>query len=372
MNKFLVFGDFTTEGKGKKSIEVGKAFDGAILDDIAKADYSIINLESPIVDESCQPIDKYGPNLCSSPIVVDFFDRIGISGITLANNHFYDYGERGVKVTIESLIEKGIQYVGGGRCRDEIKKILYITLSEAKIAVLNYCEHEYSIQDSIGSNPLNPISIYYDLLEARKNADIIICITHGGHEGYNLPSPRMQSLYRFIIDCGADAVVNHHQHCYSGYEQYHNGYIYYGLGNFFFDTDTEWDKLWAEGYYVSIQIENKKIQGITIHPYVQGDNPNFHVRPMDDSERNEFEISINKLNKIISDSIQLDECFRDFCKRKKKNYTVVLSPYTNRILRALSKRSLLPSFITKGRKKMLENYIKCEAHRDVLEYVLTI
>ena len=75
---------------------------------------------------------------------------------------------------------------------------------------------------------MNPISIYYDLLEARKNADIIICITHGGHEGYNLPSPRMQSLYRFSIDCGADVVVNHHQHCYSGYEQYHNGYIFFG------------------------------------------------------------------------------------------------------------------------------------------------
>ena len=92
MNKFLVFGDFTTEGKGKKSIEVGKAFDDAILDDIAKADYSIINLESPIVDESCQPIDKYGPNLCSSPIVVDFFDRI----------REFDGFER--KATIESAV----------------------------------------------------------------------------------------------------------------------------------------------------------------------------------------------------------------------------------------------------------------------------
>lgn len=372
MDSFLVMGDFTTEGRGRKAVVENTGIESCILQHIKESDFSILNLEAPIVDNLCQPIDKFGPNLCTSSDVVDFFNKIGISCVTLANNHFYDYGDRGVNVTIESLVQKGVLYVGGGRSRDEINKILYIELDEAKIAVLNYCEHEYSIQDSIGSNPLNPISIYYDLLEARKNADIVICITHGGHEGYNLPSPRMQSLYRFIIDCGADAVVNHHQHCYSGYEQYHNGYIYYGLGNFFFDTDTEWDKMWAEGYYVSIQIENKKIEGINLHPYVQGDNSNFHVRPMDGTERNEFEVSINKLNKIISDSIQLDECFRDFCKRKKTNYTVVLSPYTNRILRALSKRSLLPSFITKRRKKMLENYIKCEAHRDVLEYVLTI
>ena len=28
-------------------------------------------------------------------------------------------------------------------------------------------------------------------------------------------------MYRFFIDASADAVINHHQHCYSGYEEYH-------------------------------------------------------------------------------------------------------------------------------------------------------
>ena len=42
----------------------------------------------------------------------------------------------------------------------------------------------------------------------------------------------MKETYRFFVDCGADAVINHHQHCYSGYEYYKDKFICYGLGNF--------------------------------------------------------------------------------------------------------------------------------------------
>ena len=119
-------GDFTTEGRGRKAVVENTGIESSILQQIKESDFTIINLETPIVDKLCQPIDKFGPNLCTSPDVVNYFKKIGISGVTLANNHFYDYGDRGVNVTIESLVQKGIKYVGGGRSRDEINKILYI------------------------------------------------------------------------------------------------------------------------------------------------------------------------------------------------------------------------------------------------------
>jgi poly-gamma-glutamate synthesis protein (capsule biosynthesis protein) len=45
----------------------------------------------------------------------------------------------------------------------------------------------------------------------------------------------MVETYRFFIEAGADAVVNHHQHCICGYEVYKGKPIFYGLGNFCFD-----------------------------------------------------------------------------------------------------------------------------------------
>ena len=49
--------------------------------------------------------------------------------------------------------------------------------------------------------------------EAKKKADFVLVIVHGGSEHFQLPTPRMQATYRFFVDAGADAVVNHHQHC---------------------------------------------------------------------------------------------------------------------------------------------------------------
>jgi poly-gamma-glutamate capsule biosynthesis protein CapA/YwtB (metallophosphatase superfamily) len=65
--------------------------------------------------------------------------------------------------------------------------------------------------------------------EAKATHDKVIVIVHGGHEYYNLPSPRMQKQYRFYADQGADFVVGHHTHCISGYEVYNGVPIYYSL-----------------------------------------------------------------------------------------------------------------------------------------------
>ena len=42
-------------------------------------------------------------------------------------------------------------------------------------------------------------------------------------------------IHTFFVDSGANIVVGHHTHCYSGYEEYNKGLIFYSLGNFLFD-----------------------------------------------------------------------------------------------------------------------------------------
>ncbi|MBQ9230187.1 MAG: CapA family protein [Prevotella sp.] len=59
------------------------------------ADYSIVNFECPVADNRCQPIAKYGPNLRCSKRGVEAVKWAGFDCVTLANNHFLDYGEGG-------------------------------------------------------------------------------------------------------------------------------------------------------------------------------------------------------------------------------------------------------------------------------------
>ena len=128
----------------------------------------------------------------------------GFNCCTLANNHILDQGKQCCLDTIEVLCNSSIDTVGAGKNATEAERVLYKDLCGETLAIINCCEHEFSIADetSAGANPLNPIRQYYIIQEARKKADYIIVIIHGGHEHFQLPTIRMQDTYRFFIDVG--------------------------------------------------------------------------------------------------------------------------------------------------------------------------
>ena len=119
-----------------------------------------------------------------------------------------DYGADGCLDAISALNEAGISTVGAGADLSAAGSVLYKKINDKTLAIINCCEHEFSIagDSSAGANPLNPVSQFRSILEARKNADYVMVIVHGGHEHFQLPSLRMQDTYRFFVDAGADAV----------------------------------------------------------------------------------------------------------------------------------------------------------------------
>lgn len=298
--KILIGGDFAIYNRGIEALKNEKIFTEEVVQLLRNSDISIINLEMPIANDDNFKISKIGPNLKTSPDILPYLKKCGINLVTLANNHFYDYGEHGVNLTISELIKNHIDYIGGGRTPEEYKQIQYYNIDNVKLAILNYCESEFSVNKFIGSNPINPINVFYDVNEAKQKADYIIAITHGGHERYDLPSPRMQQLFRYFIDIGINVVVNHHQHCFSGYEEYKNGYIFYGLGNLFFDNkeQKETKTPWNEGYLLQLDINNKSSFSFKLFPYEQCLKNRLPVTLLKDNHL--FNTKINRLNSIIT------------------------------------------------------------------------
>lgn len=367
--KILIGGDFTTCNRGLDSVKNKNAFSTEIKQIMQEADICIVNLEAPIAYEDKYKIRKVGPNLKTSSIIIPYLKDCGVDVLTLANNHFFDYGEHGVKATIEEIKKNNIDYVGGGQTPDEYQRILYKSVNNVTIAILNYCESEFSVNKNIGSNPIDAINVFYDIQAVRSKADYIIVITHGGHEGYNLPSPRMQKLYRYFIDLGVDVVVNHHQHCYSGYEEYHNGAIFYGLGNLFFDHVTPENKkgIWNSGFLLEIKIENSI--SFKTYPYEQCVGSNVSVELLKDNTA--FEKTIIKLNDIINNPEKLEKSFDMWSSNQGINQLAWFTPYANRYLLALYRRKLLPSFISSKKKLQLLNMLRCESHRDLCINILS-
>lgn len=368
--KIIVLGDFVSTEKGICSVDNKSAIDNNIKDILLNADITLINLEAPIIDKKCNYIKKVGPNINTSSQTISYLKETGITALTLANNHFYDYGDRGVDLTISAAEQNEMDFVGGGRNPKEKRKILYKEIENKKIAILNFCESEFSVGHYSGSNEIDTINVYNDITTAKNNSDFIIVITHGGHEGYQLPSPRMKKLYRFFIDVGANMVINHHQHCYSGFEKYNKGIIYYGLGNFYFFSPLKEEKEWYEGFFIEITINKELTPSVKEYPYIQCKGKKILTRLMDDSERKIFKQNLLKINEIISDDERLKKEFQTFCKKKEKNYKAILSPYSNRCLMLLCKMKLLPSFTSKKKIRSVLNNIRCESHRDMMINIL--
>ena len=236
------------------------------------------------------------------------------------------------------------------------------------VAVINCCEHEYSIASDYrpGANPLDPVRLSYAIKEAKTKADYVIVIVHGGIEGYQLPTPRMQEWYRFFIDCGADVVVNHHQHCYSGYEKYNGRYIFYGLGNFCFDRNLSKSSSWHEGFMLKFSFESE-LMWFEMIPYMQcKDKPMVEIL----RDKSGFNKEIERLNSIINDDFALESEYVYYMDKTKRSQKRVLCPYTNRYLTALYCRGILPNFFPASRCRILQNAISCESHRERFQYYL--
>lgn len=340
-----------------------------ISDIIRSADYSIVNLECPICESDISPIVKCGPALKTNTNVVKSIKYAGFQCATLANNHFRDFGDIGCNNTINELANHLIDHVGGGNTLKEAQRVLYKDIKGERLAIINICENEFSIatETTAGAAPIDIIDNYHQILEAKSNAKYVLMIIHGGHEMYQLPSPRMKKLYRHYVDLGVDAVINHHQHCYSGYEYYKGKPIVYGIGNLCFGSPNEQISKWNEGYLVNILFCKEDVK-INLTPYEQdcnktnariavSDNPSFHSK-------------IKELNDIIADDDLLSVNFNKWIASCYKSKLSLFSSYHNRYLNAAASRGYIPRPASRRELVSLLNNIACESHRDISMAVL--
>lgn len=367
--RILIAGDFCPQNRVSQQIKKGN-YDlvlGQVREVTVKADYSIVNFECPVTKGGEKPIVKQGPNLQCSFKGIEAVKWAGFDCVTLANNHFRDYGDEGVMNTIDACKDVGVDIVGGGKNLHEASAILYKQIGEHTLAVINCCEHEFSIATDThgGANPLNPVQQYYAIKEAKKKADYVLVIVHGGHEHWQLPSPRMVETYRFFIDAGADVVVNHHQHCYSGFEVYNGKPIFYGLGNLCFDRKGNWGTKWHQGLMVILSFEKDKV-GYEIIPFKQcTEKPSLEIL-----EKGAYDIPIVELNKVLRDEKRLAEETEKYYAALEDKMSEVFEPCNGRIYLAGKRRGWLPSLISKKRRLLAENFICCESHRDKMLYYL--
>ena len=371
--KVLVAGDYYPNERATARIERNDtAFvDSSIRDLIKSSDFSIVNFECPIVEgNDSLPILKSGPNLKTGRYAATFLKQLGFSMSTLANNHTLDYGGEALLYTKKCLESEGILTVGVGNSLNDAEKTAFVNVDGKKLAIINCCEHEYSIASdrSPGANPLNPIKQFYRIKEAKEQADYVLMIIHGGNEHFQLPSPRMQEVYRFFIEQGADAVVNHHQHCPCGYEVWNGKPIFYGIGNFCFDNlNGDNNKMWNYGYLVVLDFSD--VAQFSIHPYCQfGDKPT--IEALKDKDKEQFIQRIESLNIVVASPDDVKVHYDDAMKKMAQGLKFLFTPWQGRLSIKLYERGLLPSLMNKKKTIYYHNCLQCESQKDKIQVLL--
>lgn len=309
------------------------------------ADMVVANLECAVTDKDT-PIQKCGPNLAAPFGTVEVLKAAGVTHCALSNNHIFDYGKAGLYDTLAELAKNGIPYTGIGENIQDARKDLILTDGKVKVAVVNVCEHEYScaLEDRVGAREFDPFETADDIVEAKKNADYVVLVYHGGKEHCEYPSPRLKKLCRSMVKRGADLVLCQHSHCIGTYEEYEGGSILYGQGNFHFVSSSYSadNEKWNTGLMVEVEFGDR-LQVKFIPVKVEG----LGIRLATADEAKRILGQLHERSKALVDGSWKDR-WHEFC------YTV---PYYSQI----------GNCIPEDKRELFGHFLDCEAHEDVLK-----
>lgn len=365
--KILFSGDFAPCRRFEELvIHKGEEIFGDSLEIIKSSDFSFLNLECPLTDSKIS-IDKSGPGLKAKKECINSLKSFTLIG--LANNHIMDYGEKGLKDTIDLCESNNIKYVGAGINLEESKKISYVTIKEVTIAVIALAEYEFNQaeENKAGSAPIDLIENYKQIKEAKNNSDILIITLHAGNEYFPYPRPNLRKICHHFIELGADAIICHHPHVPGAYETYKEKPIFYSLGNLIFDKKNPLPD-WEFGFMVSLTYnpKNKYFKDINIIPYKQ--SVEFGgLRLLKNNEKKDFLEKINLYRQNIENNINWLEEWNKFVKNKSNNY--ILKQYLPLTFKGMNFISrfipISKIFYNKKNHDSKLNMLRCQSHYDV-------
>ncbi|MFW6016865.1 MAG: CapA family protein, partial [bacterium] len=214
-----------------------------IIDIFEKADLRIANLEGPLIsDFSKKNIPMPNKLLQGCPEeMVKWLTKYNINYVSLANNHMFDYGKKGLNNTIKILQDNNIKYSGAGNDMSEARKPAIFNLENKKISIHSYTEYNKpylkqivpATENTYGVMPLDLKLMEEDINKFK--SDINIVFIHWGREHMYYPHPEEQvKIGKKIIDLGFDVVLGSHAHYPQRLDYYKNKPVVYSMGNFLF------------------------------------------------------------------------------------------------------------------------------------------
>lgn len=344
---------------------------------LADADAVIANFEGPLSTSGSRPIAKVGPHLAQPAEGIDHLATWGLTHASLANNHALDAGDEGLRATVEGLescrlTPFGYRSATHGDCR--VARIG--DPRKGGVALIAGAEREFTATEESAASTLDPIDLHAALSSEREAGYTAILVLHGGIEYQHQPPPHLRRLARWLLDCGAAAVITHHPHVPGYVEEWNGKPIAWSLGDLWMPHSGVPSAHWrGRGYAVVYEVNDEGVVEIeqTI-PYTIDYAANALRKPTED-ELDEFAAMQTRQSAIGQDDEAYTAWWSELVAARQLTY---LRRYTAApVPRTLWRRwfglgvlyrrwlALRPQWVLRQL-----NGLRCESHREVWTAVL--
>ncbi|WP_051226926.1 CapA family protein [Butyrivibrio sp. MC2013] len=221
--------------------------DKPLLDLMQGADLCMVNNEFPYTTGGA-PLEGKEFTFHADYSSVSYLRDMGVDLVSIANNHIFDYGEKGLLDTLSCLEDADMPYVGAGRNIDEASETLYFTSDNGiRLAFISGCDVEGAEPPfTRGATESLPgvFRVRKDELlcqrvrEAKQTGAVVIVYMHWGIENTTELNWLQMSQAKDLSAAGADLIIGDHPHCLQGIDYVGDVPVIYSLGNYLFNSKT--------------------------------------------------------------------------------------------------------------------------------------
>jgi poly-gamma-glutamate capsule biosynthesis protein CapA/YwtB (metallophosphatase superfamily) len=209
-----------------------------LVEVIQAADLFVLNLEC-CISERGSPWPAPGKPFFfrAPPVAVRTLLHLGVSCVTVANNHALDYGREALADTLDHLEEAGIAPVGAGPDEEAARRPAVLEADGFKLAVVGLTDHP----SDFAAGPDSPGVAFADLRAGvpawvedtirAAEADAVLVTPHWGPNMTPEPVRHVRRAAETLLRGGASLVAGHSAHVFHGI----SGRVLFDLGDFLDD-----------------------------------------------------------------------------------------------------------------------------------------
>lgn len=236
------------------------------------ADLRFVNLESQLSDQNGVTQSPRNRLIFSGPPGgADVLAAAGITLVSTANNHAWDYGKSALLETISNLERARVPFAGTGVDVEAAYRPVVARMKGMSVALfaVTHIWNQGHFQQHEGHKHVAWADIDQlraGIQRARREYDFVIVSYHGGEEYISAPVDKTRRFVKAVMALGVDAFIGHHPHVPQGVGWVQGRPVLYSLGNLVFagHDNRPWTK---HSFFARLELEKGKPAKLAACPY---------------------------------------------------------------------------------------------------------